>query len=72
VLYGTGGSIKAVLKSANIADVDAMLAQTTASQRDVVATLTGSYTFRCVGVDMAEGHSNNDHYHGFCNGGVGT
>jgi hypothetical protein len=46
VLYGTGGSVKAVLKNGNIMDVDAVLNQTMASQANVVNSLTGSYTFR--------------------------
>jgi hypothetical protein len=46
VLYGTGGSVKAVLKNTNIMDVDAVLNQTMTSQTAVINSLTGSYTFR--------------------------
>lgn len=49
--FGTAGgsagvSVKAVLKSAGIVDVDAVLGQVTSGQAEVISGITSTYTFR--------------------------
>ena len=46
--YGQGGNVTAVLKSANLVDIDDVLAQVNQSQSQVVSSITGQYTFRWV------------------------
>lgn len=44
---GQGDSIKAVLKSASIVDVDGLMGQVTAGQQEVLQGMAGNFTFRC-------------------------
>ncbi|WIA38305.1 hypothetical protein OEZ86_001645 [Tetradesmus obliquus] len=43
---GQGDSIKAVLKSASIVDVDGLMGQVTAGQQEVLQGMAGNFTFR--------------------------
>jgi hypothetical protein len=43
-----GSSIKEVLKTANIVDVDGLMGQVTAGQEEVLQGMTGNFTFRWV------------------------
>jgi hypothetical protein len=45
---GQGDSIKAVLKSANLVDVDGLMGQVTAGQEEVLQGMAGNFTFRFI------------------------